>query len=158
MNLHNRYYIDLRNSDTSIGKLYDKYYELHRLKHLSKAVWKQQFVKRIWWLWRSVWRAVQSPKRPKKMKKHVCKNNESLKKYWREYEGDKVSYSHLRKRVEGWMSKEEAIKKHIRKNLCKRHYHEWEKCLLSTYYSRTFRWIPHDIAIQPWSLRSHKNR
>ena len=96
------YYSDLKQSRTPIQELYDKYYELHKIKHIWKAVSREVFIYRIAKLWRSVQNSVRTPKPPKK-------RTDWLAHYRREYKWPKTSYNYFTIGVRNWMSREKAI-------------------------------------------------
>ena len=105
MNLSNTYYNDLRKMDTLIEKQYDKYYELHKLKHSEKSASKRAFTQRIQQYWWSVWQAIREPKAKREYKAIV-----TMRSYWRGYTGNKVSYGWMAERIRNWMEMSEAIK------------------------------------------------
>lgn len=149
MNLHNLYYRDLFQSDEPMRVQYDKYYELHRVKHLRKSTTRKVFTQRIQQYWRSVGEAIQKPSTGKVWKRLWWKYKQERES--REWEkAIRKTYIARRKR---WLSVEESFLNVSLKKRGKRHTSPEPKCKLNTYYTRVSRGYTHEQAISPVLMR-----
>lgn len=151
MNLHNLYYKDIRDNPDSMRVQYDKYYELHKMKHSSCSTSRLAFAQRIRWYWRSVGKAIQVTWKPK-----------TMMWYWRGYKWEKCNYFTMTDRIKKGMKISEAIKPlphyHYRNwSRSDRHHAPEPKCKLRTYYTRIHRWYTHEQAIVPHRLKKKYN-